>query len=196
MDGSLSSKSKNKKIAITDIAIKKIPFIEYRGLTEIQNKALYESAKQLLAVSKESNDSNEVSITIELEEDGVSEKYGLCLGTEHTVDILSDTRSYHIIHSCDSCAVVVLHNHPSTQTLSLWDISFFLKYATIKIMIVVTNQGTIHYIQKKDDYSYENAKRLLLDIIDDESGISDERQSYIASLRYLSLCSEVGLYYH
>ncbi|MBR5180544.1 MAG: hypothetical protein IKW90_17350 [Lachnospiraceae bacterium] len=196
MSDSLFSKTRNKKIAITDIAIKKIPYIEYKGLTELQNKALYDYARQLLVVSKESNNSNEVSITVELNDKGISDKYGLCLGSEHMVDILSDPRSYHIIHSCSSCAVVILHNHPSTQTLSLWDISFFIKYATIKIMAVVTNQGNIHYIMKKENYSFDSAKQLLLDIINEESGIDDKRQSYIASLRFLSLCSEVGLYYH
>lgn len=34
------AKRRNKKVEITEIAIEKVPFIEYKGLTEEQNKKI------------------------------------------------------------------------------------------------------------------------------------------------------------
>lgn len=43
------------------------------------------------------------------------------------------------------------HNHPSTQNFSLDDIYLFLTYATVQVIVVVPNQGTIHYIKRRFD---------------------------------------------
>lgn len=65
----LFAKKRDKKIYITDVAIKKVPLIQYRGLNDRESDVL-------------------------------------------------------LILSSQRCAVVVLHNHPSTQTLSIEDIRF------------------------------------------------------------------------
>ena len=85
------------------------------------------------------------------------EQFGIALGTEHEVDILADTLSNHIIVSQESVAVVVLHNHPSTQTFSLQDIQFFLQYPMLEVIVVVSNQGTVHYMMREDGYNYRKA---------------------------------------
>ena len=79
------------------------------------------------------------------------------LGTEHEVDILADTLSNHIIVSRESVAVVVLHNHPSTQTFSLQDIHFFIRHPMIEVIVVVSNQGTIHYLKRDIEYDYKKS---------------------------------------
>ena len=117
------AKRRNRKVYITDIAIDKVPYIEYRGFDEDKCKIMQELAKNVLLLSKEENDSNEVAITCDLGLPNPLEQFGIALGTEHEVDILADTLSNHIIVSQKSVAVVVLHNHPSTQTFSLQDIS-------------------------------------------------------------------------
>ena len=50
--------------------------------------------------------------------------------------------------------IAVLHNHPSTQTLSLENVRFFLHFESIKVMVVVTNQGIVHYLCKDKRYDY------------------------------------------
>ena len=93
-------------------------------------------------------------------------------------------------------AIVVVHNHPSTQTLSLEDIGFFLHFASVRIMVVVTNLGTIHYISKDEEYDYRNANDLLKECQEDLPEKPSIKEYYMASLTFLSRCSEAGLFYH
>lgn len=72
-------------------------------------------------------------------------------GDEHSVTIAADTLSNHLLVSQDSIAVVVLHNHPSMQTFSLTDISFFLQYNNVRMMSVVSNYGKVHYLCKDEN---------------------------------------------
>lgn len=110
------SKKRDKKVYITDIAIDKVPLIEYYGFTDERNQIMQELARNVLVISKESNDSNEVALTCDLGKPDPLHNFGVALGSEHDVDVLSDTLSNHMIVSSQSVAVVLLHNHPSTQT--------------------------------------------------------------------------------
>ena len=189
------AKQRNRKVYITDIAIEKVPYINYRGFDEEKCAIMHELAKNVLILSKEENDSNEVAITCDLGTEKPLERYGIALGSEHEVDILADTLSNHIIVSKDSVAVVVLHNHPSTQTFSLQDIQFFLQYYMIEVIVVVSNQGTIHYMMREEGYDYRKAFQLFKECIVDLSPSSPIEEQYLASLSFLAKCSEVGLYY-
>lgn len=68
-----------------------VPYIEYHGYDEDKCKILQELAKNVLLLSKEENDSNEVAITCDLGIENPLEQFGIALGTEHEVDILADT---------------------------------------------------------------------------------------------------------
>jgi hypothetical protein len=118
------AKKRDKKVYITDTAIDKVPLIEYYGFTDEQNQIMRELARNVLVISKESNDSNEVALTCDLGKPDPLHNFGVALGTEHDVDVLSDTLSNHMIVSSKSVAVVLLHNHPSKQTFSLEDVQF------------------------------------------------------------------------
>ena len=118
-DSSLSAKKHDKKVYITDIAIEKIPKIEYKGLSQKENEALFRLARMVLMTSKLENDSNEVAITCTLDSDDPMDVIGVSLGEEHSVNICANTVANHLIVSSRMCAVVIMHNHPSTQTLSL-----------------------------------------------------------------------------
>lgn len=189
------SKSRDKKVEITDIAISKVPFVKYHNFDENRNYIMQELAKDVLRLSKEENNSNEVAITCDLGCDNPLEEFGVVLGTEHEVDILADTFSNHIIVSQKSVAVVVLHNHPSTQTFSLQDIQFFLEYPMLEVIVVVSNQGTVHYLMRDEEYDYKNAFLLFKKCIEDLSRESSTKDLYLASLSFLAKCSEAGLYY-
>ena len=97
--------------------------------------------------------------------------------------------------SSTECVVIVLHNHPTTQTLSIEDLRFFLHYATVKVISVVSNQGTVHYLMKTDKYEYSAANSLYNDCIAGLEKQSNKKDIYLASLSFLSRCSEVGLFY-
>ncbi len=57
------SRKRDHKIIITDEAIEKVPFIEYRGIPEEEYEIIHRLAKQVLQISKTENESNEVAIT-------------------------------------------------------------------------------------------------------------------------------------
>lgn len=195
-DTKLSAKKREKKVFITDIAIDKVPVIQYRGLSDMENDALYQLAKLVLLTSQTENNSNEVAITCTLDADNPLEGIGISFGNEHEVDICADTASNHLILSAKRCAVVVLHNHPSTQTLSIEDVRFFLHFESIKIMVVVTNQGTVHYLCKDKGYDYFASVELYKECIAGLTSKSKVQEYYMAGLTFLARCSEVGLFYH
>jgi hypothetical protein len=189
------AKRRNRKVYITDVAIDKVPYVEYQGFTDEQNKIMWELVKDVLLLSKEENESNEVAITCDLGAEDPLKNFGVALGTEHEVDILADTFSNHIIISQKSVAVVVLHNHPSTQTFSLQDIQFFIQYPMLEVIVVVSNQGTVHYLKRDKEYDYKQAFQLFRECIEDLNKNSPVMEQYLASLYFLAKCSEVGLYY-
>lgn len=189
------AKRRDRKVYITDVAIDKVPYVEYQGFTDERNRIMQELARDVLLLSKEENESNEVAITCDLEADDPLNNFGVALGTEHEVDILADTFSNHIIVSQKSVAVVVLHNHPSTQTFSLQDIQFFIEYPMIEVIVVVSNQGTVHYLKRDKEYDYKKAFQLFRECIEDLHKNSPVVEQYLASLSFLAKCSEVGLYY-
>lgn len=189
------AKKRDKKIDITPVAISKLPHIDYKGLDGKQNQALFSLAQTVLQIAMTENNSNEVAVTCSLDNENIEDVIGISFGDEHGVDVCSDTVSYHLIVSSTNCAVVVLHNHPSTQTLSMEDLMFFLSYPTVRLMIVVTNQGNIHYVCKDDDFSYENARNLFNETCEELNEKSTWKEIYMAGLSFLARCSEVGLYY-
>nr|WP_304580687.1 hypothetical protein [uncultured Acetatifactor sp.] len=189
------AKRRDRKVYITDIAIDKVPYIKYDGFTDERNRIMQELAKDVLLLSKERNDSNEVAITCDLGAENPLGSFGVSLGTEHEVDILADTLSNHIIVSRESVAVVVLHNHPSTQTFSLQDIHFFIRHPMIEVIVVVSNQGTIHYLKRDIEYDYKKAFQLFQECICELGKDSLKMEMYMASLTFLAKCSEVGLFY-
>lgn len=192
----LFAKKRDKKIYITDVAIEKIPLIQYRGLNDRESDVLHQLAKLVLLTSQTENNSNEVAITCTLDGDDPRKEIGISFGDEHEVDICADTASNHLILSSQRCAVVVLHNHPSTQTLSIEDIRFFLHFESIRIMVVVTNQGTVHYLCKDKEYNYDASMELYNECIAGLTTRSKVQAYYMASLTFLARCSEVGLFYH
>ncbi|MCI9379015.1 MAG: hypothetical protein HFI06_10970 [Eubacterium sp.] len=189
------AKKRDKKVYITDIAINKVPLVQYNGFTDNQNQLMQKLAQEVLTVSKEQNDSNEVAITCDLGADNPLEVYGVSFGTEHEVDVRADTLSNHILVSQKTVAVVVLHNHPSTQTFSIQDIRFFIEFSVKEVMVVVSNQGTIHYLRREENYNLKKAAALFNECVENLEKDSPLTEVYLASLSFLAKSSEAGIYY-
>ncbi len=189
------AKKRDKKVYITDIAINKVPLVQYNGFTDNQNQLMQKLAQEVLTVSKEQNDSNEVAITCDLGADNPLEVYGVSFGTEHEVDVRADTLSNHILVSQKTVAVVVLHNHPSTQTFSIQDIRFFIEFSVLEVMVVVSNQGTIHYLRREENYNLKKAAALFNECVENLEKDSPLTEVYLASLSFLAKSSEAGIYY-
>lgn len=93
------SKKRFSKIAITDTSIEKVPYIQYQGLTDKQCRIIQALAKEVLIVSREENDCNEVAITYRMEDDATEKEpdFGIAYGDKHSVEIESDVYSNHLL---------------------------------------------------------------------------------------------------
>ena len=189
------AKKRTEKIYITDIAIQKVPYIRYKNFSEKQNMIMRQLARDVLSLSKEFNDSNEVAITCDIGADMPLDEYGISYGTEHSVQITSDTLSNHILTSADSVSVVILHNHPLSQTFSLEGIRFFLVYSTVAVISVVSNQGTIHYLYKDKQYDFHKAFALFKEFAAKATKNLTVKEHYDLALSFLKQCGEAGLFY-
>lgn len=193
------AKKRDRKIIITDEAIKKVPRIRYKDIPESEYDNIQELAKNVLRISRDENDSNEVAVTYSLNSAKLieqGEKYiGVALGTEHDVDPLSNTTTCHLISSAKECVVIVLHNHPSLSGFSLSDIQFFLKYETVKMMVVVSNLGSISYLVKSEKYSFEKAVVLFNEAVDKNNKATSLKDLQDAADYFLKNSYNIGIGY-
>ena len=171
------AKKRDRKIMITDEAIRKVPRIKYKNIPESEYNTIQELARNVLRISKNENNSNEVAITYgmdSVERIQKGEEYiGVALGSEHGVDPISNTTAYHLVSSAEDCIVIVLHNHPSLSDFSLSDVPFLLRYASVKMLVVVTNLGSISYLVKGKGYAYDKAIALFNEAVSSNNEAKD-----------------------
>lgn len=193
------SKKRDHKIMITDEAIKKVPRIEYKNIPESEYDIIRSLAQDTLRIAKDENDSNEVAITYSLDSAKRIEKgeeyIGIALGREHEVDPISNTTAFHLLSSAKDCIVVILHNHPSLSDFSLSDVQFLLKYASVKMMVVVSNLGKITYIVKNEKYNYEKAVSLFNKAVSMNNEAKRLKDLQVAADYFLKNCHTVGINY-
>lgn len=193
------SKKRDHKIMITDEAIKKVPRIEYKNIPESEYDIIRSLAQDTLRIAKDENDSNEVAITYSLDSAKRIEKgeeyIGIALGGEHEVDPISNTTAFHLLSSAKDCIVVILHNHSSLSDFSLSDVQFLLKYASVKMMVVVSNLGKITYIVKNEKYNYEKAVSLFNKAVSMNNEAKRLKDLQVAADYFLKNCHTVGINY-
>ena len=115
-------------------------------------------------------DDNEVALIYSLEHELLKENnelyYRFISGNEEGVSVDSDTEAYHIMNSTPNIVIVNLHNHPKGTNISMDDIMFFIKHQTLKLMIVLPNDGGLYYIIKNDEYNRYNNICAFADIVE------------------------------
>lgn len=193
------AKKRDHKILITDEAIRKVPRIKYKNIPESEYDIIQELARNVLIISKDENNSNEVAITYSMDSAKQIQKgedyIGVALGSEHEVDPMGSTISYHLVVSAKECIVIVLHNHPSLSDFSLSDVQFLLKYVSIKMMVVITNLGSISYLAKSEKYVYEKAVALFNEVVNVNNEARDLKGLQKAADHFLKNCHMAGIDY-
>ena len=91
--------------------------------------------------------------------------------------------------------VIVLHNHPSLSAFSLPDIQFLLRYETVKMMVVVTNLGSVSYLVKNRKYDFEKAVILLNEAVDLNNKAKNIKDLQDAADYFLKNFYNVGINY-
>ena len=191
------SKKRDHKIMITEEAIRKVPFIRYREIPEDEYEIIYELAKQVLRLSKEMNLMRLQLHTVLIQKKIILQEnlVGVQFGDEHSVNPMADTLSYHLIMSSKECMVVSMHNHPSVSLISVADMRFFLQYGSIRLLVIVTNLGSISYMVKSRRYNYIKAVRLLNQTIQLHNKASDLKEHQKAARYFISNCHKAGIIY-
>ena len=93
------------------------------------------------------------------------------------------------------CVVIVLHNHPSLSDFSLSDIQFLLAYETVKMMVVVTNLGSISYLVKREKYDFKSAVSLFNEAVNRNNKANGLKDLQNAADYFLKQCYNVGIGY-
>lgn len=117
----------------------------------------------------------------------------IAYGDEHSVEPTRDTASNHLIVSAKGCVVIILHNHPSLSKISLQDIGYLLEFASIKMIVAVTNLGSINYIVKTDKYNRLDALKLYKKAIQKYLNAENLKERQEATNHFLKNCSSVGM---
>lgn len=151
---------KGNKVNITSQAINKIKNVRPTGYTEDEAHESMLVRQELLSYSKKYNNSNEV---LALRKITNTEKTptNFVKGTEDSVDFLGDSDTFHLLVNSSKRSLELVHNHPGLSYFSMNDINIFMIYPSIKTMMIVTNQGKTWYINKLDNFNFEEAKSVM-----------------------------------
>ena len=145
------AKIRNRPIAITDIAISKVPRTRFDGFTDADNAYIQELHKQLLRVAKaECEKYGRIDYECAIVVDLVHHNNELLLGGPGVVDIRNNanTAAKKMILSGPKNTMLYMHNHPSTSIFSADDVKTFLYNESLFVMTAVGNDGSVYVIQK------------------------------------------------
>lgn len=183
------AKKRDHKILITDAAIQKVRTVDLPELSLAEAESLALENKKLLRVAMEQNDSNEVISVMSLKQERTVRQ----LGTEGKASPGENPEAVALYRSAERKELAYLHNHPSTNGLSLQDIMTFVDYGPIGIMSVVTNQGSTFLLQKTSKYDYNRTKEIFAESYQmwRNGDISYDE----AVKRFLKRCSKGGVFY-
>ena len=167
----LRQKNRGQKVAITDIAIQKVPLVAPNGADHQTAFFIQETHKELLRFAQKQNDSNEVACLLDLT---TGEKLDFVKGDQVSVDVEKDAASYHWLRHSPEKSLMLCHNHPGQSYFSDSDLVLFLEHGAIGTLSIVTNQGKVWTISKTQGYNFKTAFSEFKKCILNSNGNHDE----------------------
>lgn len=167
----LRQKNRGRKVAITDIAIQKVPLVAPNGADHQTAFFIQETHKELLRFAQKQNDSNEVACLLDLT---TGEKLDFVKGDQTSVDVEKDAASYHWLRHSPEKSLMLCHNHPGQSYFSDSDLVLFLEHGAIGTLSIVTNQGKVWTISKTRGYNFKTAFSEFKKCILNSNGNHDE----------------------
>ena len=156
-----AQKNRKRAIAITDIAIDKIPRTHIFGFSDEQNRFIQNLHKELLREAQKLNEEKnthlmEVGILLDIH----SWDYWVIKGTKnYTISIKDSIEAFYMLTNARKNQLMMMHNHPSTGNFSGEDFKTFCNNDAMYIMTVVGNDSTVYLLKKTKDFN----KRVLVE---------------------------------
>lgn len=175
----LAQKKGDKKVYITDEAVKKVSVPQIEGYTEADTEQLTQTTKDLLQIAKNENDSNEVAALLSHTLTG---KTIIKKGSGNAVKLggYNDVNAWVLKQAVES--VVIIHNHPKLTTFSYDDLSLFAN-PRIKTMIVVTNAGETFILNKTDKFDFDKMNNILKEIAKNTKNYNERPEKFFKRVK-------------
>ncbi|WP_035796656.1 hypothetical protein [Butyrivibrio sp. MB2005] len=146
----IAQKKRNRPIAITDVAINKVPQTHIFGFSNEQNMFIQEMHKEVLRKAKDlckENNSKSMEVVILLDTH-TWDSWIVEGKKDNIVDIKDNPEAKTILDTSTKNSLILLHNHPSTGTFSAKDLRTFCNNDSLYIMTVVGNDGSVYVLVK------------------------------------------------
>lgn len=75
------------------------------------------------------------------------------------------------------------------------DVQFLIRYASVKMMVVVTNLGSIQYLAKGKGYAFDKAVTLFNEAVSANNAANDLKSLQKAADHFLKNCYMAGIDY-
>lgn len=141
----LEPQKRGVKTIITQKTIDNIGQFQYPGFTKRENELMLQAQKELLAIARDKNNSNEVAMVLTSDLKGKT----ILLGNENSVDF-GTAKAKNILARGES--LYIIHNHPRGYGFSLDDIHILTDNNSVKSISLITNSGRIETLQKTANY--------------------------------------------
>ena len=141
----LEPQKRGVKTIITQKTIDNIGQFQYHGFTKRENELMLQAQKELLAIARDKNNSNEVAMVLTSDLKGKT----ILLGNENSVDF-GTAKAKNILARGES--LYIIHNHPRGYGFSLDDIHILTDNNSVKSISLITNSGRIETLQKTANY--------------------------------------------
>ena len=133
------------RLIITQKTIDNIGQFQYPGFTKRENELMLQAQKELLAIARDKNNSNEVAMILTSDLKGKT----ILLGNDNSVDF-GTAKAKNILAGGES--LYIIHNHPRGYGFSLDDIHILTDNNSVKSISLITNSGRIETLQKTANY--------------------------------------------
>ncbi len=191
----VAQKKHDKPIRITDIAINKVPCTHIAGFTGEQNAFIQERHKEILKIArdlceKHRNDEMEAIILVNAH----TWTYWVVKGKEAgNADIADNPDAKEALQTSSKNSLLLLHNHPSSGTFSGTDFVTFCFNASLYLMTIVGNDGTVYVLIKDSNFDAGIAMAEYFKLVKENADKKDRVQ--LAMKAILNNSGDYGLVY-
>lgn len=140
-------------------AISNVPYIEYPGFSKEECKEVQEQTKNVLRISRNENNYQEVAITYKKDSNVKEKEYFKVLGDYSSVLIMDDEDTRNLLHLSNEkndLVVISIHNHPNNSRFSINDLLVFTENPSIKLMEIVNGKGEISFLLRPREIDLHN----------------------------------------